>query len=168
VTQDLDPRVHLNTAVAGLMELVNELYAYAETRGVRPLGVDDEPRASVDRRETAAVLREAVEALVLMLSPFTPHMCEELWEQLGHADGVVAAGWPSWDDAVAREESIEIPVQVNGKVRARISVPADSTPAANVDIALASADVQRWIEGKTIVKTIHARIDQPISIVVKG
>ncbi|GMV22957.1 MAG: hypothetical protein AMXMBFR57_29060 [Acidimicrobiia bacterium] len=168
VTQDLDPRVHLNTAVAGLMELVNELYAYAETRGVRPLGVDDEPRASVDRRETAAVLREAVEALVLMLSPFTPHMCEELWEQLGHADGIVAAGWPSWDDAVAREESIEIPVQVNGKVRARISVPADSTPAANVEMALASPEVQKWIQGKAIVKTIHARTDQPISIVVKG
>ncbi len=167
VTQDLDPRVHLNTAVAGLMELVNELYAYAEIRGVRPLGVDDEPRAQVDRRETAAVLREAIEALVLMLSPFTPHLCEELWEQLGHADGVVAAGWPSWDDAIARDESIEIPVQVNGKVRARISVPADSTPAANVETALASPEVQKWIEGKTIVKTIHARIDQPISIVVR-
>jgi leucyl-tRNA synthetase len=168
VTQDLDPRVHLNTAVAALMELVNELYAFADARGVRPLGLDDEPRPTTDRQETAAVLRETVEALVLMLSPFTPHMCEELWQQLGHADGVVAAGWPSWDDEVAKDESIEIPVQVNGKVRARIEVPADSTVDANIAIALAHVDVVKWTDGKTVVKVIHNRPDQPISIVVKG
>lgn len=168
VTQDLDPRVHLNTAVAALMELVNDLYAFADARGLRPLGLDDEARPQTARPETAAVLRETVEALVLMLSPFTPHMCEELWQQLGHADGVVAAGWPSWDDEVAKDESIEIPVQVNGKVRARIQVPAESTVEANIAIALAHADVVKWTEGKTVVKVIHNRPDQPISVVVKG
>ena len=77
--------MHLNTAISALMEMVNELYAFAEKRGVRPAGRDDEPPPVIARPETAAVLREAVEALVLMLSPFTPHLSEELWERLGHS-----------------------------------------------------------------------------------
>ena len=96
VTQDIDPRMHLNTAISALMEMVNELYAFAERRGIR----SERPRRraaapSIERPETAAVLREAVESLVLMLSPFAPHMAEELWERLGHSGGVVAAGWPA-------------------------------------------------------------------------
>jgi leucyl-tRNA synthetase len=166
VTQDIDPRVHLNTAVAALMELVNELYAFCELRGVRPLGVDDEAPAVVERRETAAVLREAIEALVLMLSPFTPHMCEELWAGLGHAEGVVAAGWPAWDEDAAREESIEIPVQVNGKLRGRITVAAD---ASDIDIeaaAIAAPAVSAHLTGKQIAKVIIAK-GRLVSIVVK-
>ena len=76
------------------------------------------------RPATLAVLKEAIEALVLMLSPFAPHMAEELWELLGHAGGVVAAGWPAYDEAVAKADEIVVPVQVNGKVRARLTVPA--------------------------------------------
>jgi leucyl-tRNA synthetase len=164
VTQDIDPRVHLNTAVAALMELVNELYAYAELRGVRPLGLDDELRTSVDRQETAAVLRESVEALVLMLSPFTPHMCEELWAQMGHADGVVAAGWPALDEAAAREESLEIPVQVNGKLRGRATVAAD---ASDADIEHAALEaVAGHLDGRTVVKVIVAK-GRLVSVVVK-
>jgi leucyl-tRNA synthetase len=164
VTQDLDPRVHLNTAVAALMELVNELYAYAELRGVRPLGLDDEARAAVDRPETAAVLKETVEALLLMLSPFTPHMCEELWAQIGHADGVVAAGWPECDEGAAREESIEIPVQVNGKLRGKAIVAAD---AGEDDIRQAAlAAVESQLAGKTVVKVIVAK-GRLVSVVVK-
>jgi leucyl-tRNA synthetase len=166
VTQDLDPRVHLNTAVAALMELVNDLYAYAELRGVRPLALEDEPRASVDRPETAAVLREAVEALVLMLSPFTPHMCEELWEQLGHADGVVAAGWPASDDEAAREESVEIPVQVNGKVRCRVTVPADAGEGDIEAAALSAPALAPYLAGRTVVKVIVAK-GRLVSVVVK-
>ena len=164
VTQDLDPRVHLNTAVAALMELVNELYAYAEVRGVRPLGVDDEARASVDRPETAAVLKETVEALLLMLSPFSPHMCEELWAQIGHADGVVAAGWPECDEAAARDESIEIPVQVNGKLRGKAVVAADATEDDIKQAALAAVESQ--LAGKTVVKVIVAK-GRLVSVVVK-
>lgn len=164
VTLDIDPRVHLNTAVAALMELVNELYAYAEIRGVRPQGLDDEARAAVDRTETAAVLRESVEALLLMLSPFTPHMCEELWAQIGHAEGVVAAGWPVHDEAAARDESIEIPVQVNGKLRGKAVVAAD---AAEADIQKAAlAAVESWLAGKTVVKVIVAK-GRLVSVVVK-
>ena len=166
VTTDLDPRVHLNTVVSALMELVNELYAFADIRGVRPTGREDEAPASIARRETAAVVREAVESLVLMLSPFTPHVCEELWERLGHADGVVAAGWPVADEAAAREEEIEIPVQVNGKVRDRVTVPADATEADIEAAALAAPAVQPHIAGKQIVKVIVAR-GRLVSIVVK-
>jgi leucyl-tRNA synthetase len=166
VTQDIDPRVHLNTAVAALMELVNELYAFCELRGVRPLGVDDEPPAVVARPETAAVLREAIEALVLMLSPFTPHMCEELWAGLGHPEGVVAAGWPSWDEDAAREESIEIPVQVNGRLRGRVIVAADASEADIEAAAIAAPAVSAHLAGKQIVKVIIAK-GKLVSVVVK-
>jgi leucyl-tRNA synthetase len=166
VTSDLDPRVHLNTAVSALMELVNELYAFADQRGVRPVGREDEPPPRIDRRETAAVLREAIESLVLMLSPFSPHMCEELWESLGHEDGVVAAGWPAADESAAREEEIEIPVQVNGKVRDRITVPAEADEDAIRAEALRAPGVQPHIAGKQIAKVIVAR-GRLVSIVAK-
>ena len=105
VTLDLDPRVHLNTAVSALMELVNELYAFCGRSDCVPLGRaldDDGAIGQVVGRAPSSVLKEAVEALVLMLSPFAPHMAEELWEPLGHAGGVDAAGWPQYQEAVAR------------------------------------------------------------------
>jgi leucyl-tRNA synthetase len=166
ITADLDPRVHLNTAVSALMELVNEIYAFAEKRGIRPTGREDEPPAVIARPESASVLREAVDALVLMLSPFAPHMCEELWERLGRQNGVVAAGWPVADDAAAREEEIEIPVQVNGKVRGRVTVPADATDAQIEAAALAAPAARPHLEGKQIAKIIVAR-GRLVSIVVK-
>jgi len=166
VTLDIDPRMHLNTAVSALMEMVNDLNAFAEKRGVRPSGRDDEPPAVVERPETAAVFREAIEALILLVSPFTPHLSEELWERLGHAGGIVAAGWPEWDEAAARDESVEIPVQVNGKVRGRVTVSADAADADIEAAALASAQVQPHIEGRQLVKVIVAK-GRLVSIVVK-
>ena len=103
VTLDLDPRVHLNTAVSALMELVNELYAFCSRSACLRVGQeaeDNESVVAIERAGTVAVLKEAVEALVLMVSPFAPHMAEELWEMLGHSGGVVAAGWPSFDPEV--------------------------------------------------------------------
>ena len=166
VSRDIDPRMHLNTAVSAIMELVNELYGFCEAKKVRPVGREDEPPAHVSRPETAAVLREAVESLVLLLSPFTPHLSEELWERLGHRDGVVAAGWPSADAAVAREEDIEIPVQVNGKVRARITVPMGSTDADIQAAAHAAPQLASYLAGMEIVKTVVAN-GRLVSIVVK-
>jgi leucyl-tRNA synthetase len=166
VTLDIDPRMHLNTAVSALMEMVNDLNAFAEKRGVRPSGRDDEPPAVVERPETAAVFREAIEALILLVSPFTPHLSEELWERLGHTGGIVAAGWPEWDEAAARDESVEIPVQVNGKVRGRVTVSADAADADIEAAALASAQVQPHIEGRQLVKVIVAK-GRLVSIVVK-
>jgi len=166
VTLDLDPRVHLNTAVSGLMELVNELYAFCRTIACfrEGEGGPGDDVGAVDRIEAIAVAKEAIEALVLMLSPFAPHMAEELWEMLGHADGVVAAGWPEFDPEAAKADEIEVPVQVNGKVRGRVTVPAD---ASDADLqAAALAQVKAHTDGRTVVKVIVAR-GRLVSVVVK-
>jgi leucyl-tRNA synthetase len=159
VTLDLDPRVHLNTAVSALMELVNELYAFCARSGCLGVGRDaDSAQAvgAVGRPATVAVLKEAVEALVLMISPFAPHMAEELWEMLGHKAGVVAAGWPQYQQAVARADEIVVPVQVNGKLRARLTVPADASDDQLREMALADPQVRKHLEGKTVRKVVVA------------
>jgi leucyl-tRNA synthetase len=166
VTRDIDPRMHLNTAVSALMELVNDLYAFVEARGLRPQGRDDESPAEIARSETAAVLREAVEALVLMLSPFAPHLCEQLWEGFGPAGGVVAAGWPAFDEGAAREELVEVPVQVNGKVRARVMVPRDASEADLQAAALAAPGLAGYLRGMDIVKVVVAG-NRLVSLVVR-
>jgi leucyl-tRNA synthetase len=169
VTQDLDPRVHLNTAVSGLMELVNELYAFCGGPGWTMIGRDLVDPASVGttvRSETLAAVKEAVEALILMLSPFTPHMAEELWERLGHAGGVVAAGWPRFEEAVAKAEQIVVPVQVNGKVRGRLTVPAGTPDAQLQELALADGQVAKYLEGKAVKKTVVVN-GKLVSIVVE-
>jgi leucyl-tRNA synthetase len=170
VTQDLDPRVHLNTAVSGLMELVNELYAFCAKSKCLVVGRADEEASVgvIERTATVSVLKEAIEALVLMLSPFAPHMCEELWEKLGHQGGVVAAGWPTYDPDVARASEITVPVQVNGKVRARLVAPADVTEDQLREMALADPAVAKYTEGKTIRKVVVAgsATSRLVSIVV--
>jgi leucyl-tRNA synthetase len=187
VAQDIDPRMHLNTAISALMEMVNDLYAFADGRGLRPpsrteegesalqnpKGPTTDPKRSTPatsprdvRPETAAVLAEAVRALVLMLSPFTPHLSEELWERMGHEDGVTAAGWPAFDESVAKEEEVEIPVQVNGKVRGRITVPADAGDGEIETTALQSPAIRPHLEGKQVAKVIVAR-GRLVSVVVK-
>jgi leucyl-tRNA synthetase len=166
VTSDIDPRMHLNTAISGLMEHVNALYAFCDARSIRPSGHDEDPPAVVSRPETAAVLREAIEALVLLLSPFTPHMAEELWEGLGHADGVVAAGWPKADEDAAKADEIEIPVQVNGKLRGRIVVPAAAGEKEIEAAALAAPAIQPHLAGKQVAKVIVAK-GKLVSVVVR-
>ena len=120
---------------------------------------------STVRPETISVVKEAVEALVLMISPFTPHMAEELWERLGHAGGVVAAGWPAYDEAVARAEQIVVPVQVNGKVRSRLTVPAGTSEEELQKLALADPQVAKYLEGKTVKKVVVVN-GKLVSIVV--
>jgi leucyl-tRNA synthetase len=157
VTLDLDPRVHLNTAVSGLMELVNALYVFCARPGCPLIGGEAEDPDTVGtavRPETVAVLKESIEALILMLSPFTPHMAEELWERLEHAGGVVAAGWPQYDEEVARAEQIVIPVQVDGKVRSRITVPAGTPDDEVREQALAEPQVRKYTDGRTIRKVV--------------
>ncbi len=168
VTADLYPRVHLNTAVAALHELVNEIYAFADRTGLAPQGRLPEQAPSADAlpAATRAVLAEAFESLVLMLSPFAPHMTEELWEALGHEAGVIAAGWPVADSAVAAAESIVVPVQVNGKVRGRVTVSPDVSDADLEAAALADQQVRNYTQGKSVVKVVIAR-GRLVSIVVK-
>jgi leucyl-tRNA synthetase len=166
VTRDIDPRMHLNTAISALMELVNDVYAFLDRRGLKPSGRDDEPAPRIERAQTAAVLREAVEALVLLLSPFTPHVSEELWERLGHAGGIVRAGWPVHDADAARADEVEIPVQVNGKVRGRVMVAADADEATIEAAALGAPELVPHLTGMEVVKVVvaHRRL---VSVVVK-
>ncbi len=159
VTLDLDPRVHLNTAISGLMELVNELYAFCNNSDCLRIGQTATDTASVgvvERAATVAVLKESVEALVKMISPFAPHMAEELWERLGHSGGIVAAGWPTFDEAVAKAEEVVIPVQINGKLRARLTVSADTSEEELRQIALSDPAVVKHLEGKTVRKVVIA------------
>jgi leucyl-tRNA synthetase len=167
VTQDIDPRVHLNTVVSALMELVNELYQFSDQHtAAGPAARRAEAPAPAERPGTQAVLREAIEALLLMLSPFTPHMAEELWEHIGREGGIVFAPWPTFDPAVAKADEVVIPVQVNGKVRGRVTVPADSSEDEIREAALADPSVAAHVAGKPVVKVIVAK-GKLVSIVIR-
>ena len=155
VTVDIEQRQQLNTAVSAMMELVNELYAFSEQTemGSPARHVAASTQATVlERPGTIAVVREAIEALVRMLSPFAPHTGEELWEMLGHEGGSAAASWPEFDAEVAKAEEIVVPVQVNGKVRSRLTVPAETTEAELEALALADPAVKAHTQGKTVKK----------------
>ena len=169
VTADIEQRQQLNTAVSAMMELVNELYAFSEhtvTGGPsRRLDEDVEHAGQVERSETICVVREAVEALIRMLAPFAPHTAEELWESLGHGDGLAAAVWPAFDAEVAKADEIVVPVQINGKVRTRLTVPADASEQELERRALEDPVAAGYITGKTVKKVVVAR-GRLVSIVV--
>jgi len=166
VSEDLHPRVHLNTAVSGLMELVNDLYGYCEMMRIGPMSDDSDAPIAGASSASLAVVREATESLVLLLSPFTPHLAEELWEAMGHGDGVEAAGWPKCDESVARAEELVVPVQVNGKVRARMTVPVDTPDEALKEMALLQPQVQAHTTGKEIARVVLVQ-RKLVSIVAK-
>jgi leucyl-tRNA synthetase len=151
VTVDIDVRQQMNTAVSAMMELVNELYAFTD-KGERSA-------------QAGKVAREAIESLIVMLSPFAPHTMEELWQMYGHADGLAAAKWPSFDAEVAKAEELEIPVQVNGKLRGVIKASPTATDAELEQAALADPHVQTHIAGKTVRKVVVVK-SRLVSIVV--
>ncbi len=138
VTDDFESRWHFNTSVALIMELVNDLAAQ------EPLEQDISP----------AILKAVLEGMVLMLSPMAPHICEELWEMLGHSDGVYSQEWPRYSDELAREEQVEVPIQVNGRVRARIMVDAGLPEQELQNRAASDSRVAPLVAGKQIVKVI--------------
>jgi leucyl-tRNA synthetase len=140
VTEDIDT-MHLNTAVSSLMELTNEVVRFAE-------GVSEEDEVG------RAVLSEAIEHLILLLSPFAPHLCDELWERLGHEGTTWEQTWPVCDNSAAAEEIITIVVQVNGKVRDKIEVPAGTDMDQVAEMALRQPNVRRYTEGQTIRKIV--------------
>jgi leucyl-tRNA synthetase len=158
VTADIEERQHLNTAVSALMELVNELYAFTEGTHMGAPGrrLSETAVVEAERIETIAAIKEAVEALVLMLSPFAPHTAEELWASLGHQQGLTAAPWPAFDPQVARADEIVVPVQVNGRLRSRLTVPADASEEQLREAALADPAVQGYTAGKTVRKVVIA------------
>ena len=151
VTEDIEDRFSSNTAVAAIMEYVNELAPYAGSAQPDP-----------------ALLREAIDGLILLLSPFTPFVCEELWRRTGHNDAVLEQAWPAHDEAALEEEALEIPVQVNGKLRARITVALDIAEDADAltEAALANERIQANLEGRELVKAI-AVPGKMVSLVVR-
>ena len=131
VTQDME-NLGFNTATSRLMEFVN----YFTGQDSRPLA--------------------CMEAFVLMLAPMAPHIAEELWQGLGHAESIAYAQWPVFDPQLAQESTIEIPIQINGKIRAKITVPADSEGEAMKQAALADSRIAKHLEGMSIKKVIVA------------
>ena len=136
VTVDVDGSFHLNTAIAAVMELVNAISVFP------------------DKEAAPEVLKEAIESVVRLLSPFVPHICEELWQNLGHEDSLQEGRWPVWDEDALVADTLLIVVQVNGKVRGKVTVPADADKETVEATALADTNVSRFIEGKTLRKVI--------------
>ncbi|NOT26297.1 MAG: leucine--tRNA ligase [Acidobacteria bacterium] len=170
VTVDIEERQQLNTAVSAMMELVNDLYAFSE-RAVtgaptHKSGEEEMAPAAGERPETVDVMREALEALARLLSPFAPHSAEEMWERLGHADSLNAASWPTYDAVVARAEEIVVPVQINGKVRSRLTVSVDISEQEMEQLALADPAISSYIAGKTVRKVVVAK-GRLVSLVVQ-
>jgi leucyl-tRNA synthetase len=140
VTTDIGRRRTFNTAIAAVMELTNALARF-----------DDRSR------QGRAVVHEALECAVLLLSPVVPHVCHALWHALGHAQAVVDEPWPRVDESALVRETIEVVVQVNGKLRGRVAVAAEADESAVREAALADANVQRFIEGRPVRKFIYVR-----------
>src|SRR5262249_9429442 len=120
----------------------------------------------IERPQTIGALREAIDALVLMISPFAPHLGEELWQMLGHAGTLAEARWPEDEPEIARAEEVVVPVQINGKVRARLTVPAGASDDELRERALADGVVRTHTSGKTIRKIVIAK-GPLVSVVVQ-
>ena len=135
VTRDIEGDFKFNTAISFIMELVNETYS------------------AIDKGETAAA-KDAVRVAVLLSAPFVPHIAEELWEKLGNKPSVFKHGWPEYDESKAREDVIEIPIQINGKLRSKVEL-APGTPDEKIkEAVLSDGKVKEWIKGQPIRKFI--------------
>ncbi|MEJ8568450.1 leucine--tRNA ligase [Elongatibacter sediminis] len=148
VSDDIRRRYTFNTAIAAVMELCNHLARFE----------DSSPNGR-------AVMQEAWEAVVRLLNPITPHICEVLWQTLGHQGPLCSTSWPEVDDAARVRQQVTLVVQVNGKVRGRVEVPPGLDEAAARERALAEENVQRHVDGKTVRKVIHVP-DKLLNIVV--
>ena len=153
VTQDFEKRWHFNSAIAQIMELTNEIYlAEPLENGVRP-----------------EIRKEVLQILTLLLAPMTPHIAEEMWEMLGNKDGLWNAAWPVLVDEqleLAKDDEVEIPVQVNGRVRTALRVPAGASESDVLANAQSDPAVARHLEGKRIVKVIFVP-NKLLNLVVK-
>jgi len=141
VTTDIEDRFHFNTAISAVMELVNAIYAVT--------------RPAAENKIALAVIREALEAAVLLLAPIVPHMTEELWQMLGHETSVADVAWPEFDPAIASEEAMTIVVQINGKLRSRMTVPVDEDAEKIKADALADEKIVALTKNAKIVKVIY-------------
>jgi len=140
VSADTDA-LQYNTAIAAMMEYVNEL------------------------REQGAGSRELVEPLVIMLAPYAPHIAEELWEAMGHTTSIFEAKWPSFDERLASAGDVEIAVQVNGKLRSRIVLPRGMSEQEVMKVVLSDASVKKFVDGQPVKKVIYVQ-DRLVNLVV--
>jgi leucyl-tRNA synthetase len=147
VTGDFETRWHFNSAIAQIMELTNAIYA-------------------AENSVRAEVRKDVLEILVLLLAPMTPHLAEELWEMLGHSGGLWTVSWPAFNAELAKDEEVEIVVQVLGKVRGRLKVAAGASEEEVVGLAKADPGVAAHLVGRTIVKVIFVK-DKLLNIVVR-
>lgn len=142
VTDEIESgRFHFNTAIAAAMELLNDLSSYAQAM-------------DANAADQQSALYDATRRLLLCLSPFAPHLVDEMWSMIGHKDSIFTEAWPKWDEKALVLQTIELPVQVNGKLRDRVTVEVDATEEQLKSVALAAVNVQPHIAGKTIRKVI--------------
>lgn len=136
VTEDLE-NLRFNTAIAALMEYVNDLYKLKKD------GMNGD------------VWRQAITVLVQLVAPFAPHIAEELWHDLGHLESVHVSGWPLFDEKYLTEDTVKIAVQVNGKLRGEVQVAKDASEETVKQVALENENVQQFTEGKEIQRVIY-------------
>lgn len=137
VTDDIEGRFNFNTAISAIMELSNMLGAYRDNPNPQPV-----------------VFREALESMLLLLSPFSPHIAEELWQLTGHTDSITLMSWPQYDESALMQDEIEMVIQINGKVRDRITVPSTSNEETLRQLCIQTGRVSDQLQGKTIHKVI--------------
>jgi leucyl-tRNA synthetase len=150
VTLDIEKEYQFNTAIARLMEFVNEFYHF-------------EPKTDEERK----VFKFALKKFLILLSPFAPHIAEELWQAIGEKGFILNEPWPEYDEELALERMIELVVQINGKVRSKIMIPQGLSDEEVTKIALDDEKVKQWIDGKEILKVIPVK-GKLVNIVVKG
>lgn len=138
VSDDIGRRNTFNTAIAAIMELMNHL-----------------AKASITTPEDRAVMQEAIRSVILMLTPIVPHMCHHLWQQVGHGGNVEDALWPTLDESALVEDEKLIIVQVNGKLRAKLTISAGAPQADVEKLGFEEENVAKFIEGKTVRKVIY-------------
>ena len=140
VREDMSDRFQFNTAIAAVMELVNAMYLSREKMGT----------SEGERR----VFSSAMASVLTLLSPITPHVCEELWQRLGHSTALAGELLPAWDEAATVQDMLTVALQVNGKLRGTVQIPAAADKAAMEQVALADSSVQRHIDGLTVRKVV--------------
>lgn len=155
VSQDFEGRYHFNTSISACMEIINQLYAIAIP--------DDTHR---DYSDIRMAVREAVKSVLQMLNPFAPHICEELWSILGGENLLALGPWPDWDEDIASEKTIEIPIQINGKLRTRLTTELDTSNELLEEMVRHNDVVLSWLEGKSIVKVIIVP-NKLVNVVIK-
>jgi leucyl-tRNA synthetase len=139
VTEDMDGAFHFNTALSAIMELVNEIYGVI---------------AKNESQSMSRELEEAIKTVIILLTPFVPHIAEEMWENLGHKKSLFTEKWPEYDSGATTQDTITMIIQINGRVRSRVEIDAKLDAEEIKRIATQDATVNKWTKGKAPKKVI--------------